>query len=341
MDIILIVLVISLFFVAVTFFLQKKIPNNTVIGFTGGLGSGKTYIGVRESIKHYKGVRMLLFFNRLFPFLKLVHVKQQPLFLSNIPIYLGRKYIFFGKEIWSKKLTYEHLTLVDTIPEYSTVFVDEFGAFASQYDFDNPFVMQYLQEFLRFFRHYTDGRLIFTDQSSSNIVVALRRRMNQIYNLSDFHRSWFFFFKVNVTEIHMLEDTITTLDSEQLESLPYFFGYLPFKYLRFLNPFKKPYDSRCYSINYKPLKNLDPDIWKTYKTNYFIDLPNNYEMRKQYKKDGYIKVDDMMKYLAIWQSKGVGVGGEGDTLAPHVVQNTDDHATINQQSEAAIPKPNP
>jgi hypothetical protein len=64
-------------------------------------------------------------------------------------------------------------------------------------------------------------------------------------------------------------------------------------------------------------------------------------MRKQYKKDGYIKVDDMMRYLAIWQSKGVGVGGEGDTLAPQFVQNTDDHATINQQSEAAIPKPNP
>ena len=88
------------------------------------------------------------------------------------------------------------------------------------------------------------------------------------------------------------------------------------------------------------LKNMIPDVWQAYKTNYFIDLPNNFEMRKQYKKDGYIKVEDMLKYLALWQSKGVGVGGEGDTLAPQLVRSTDDHATINQQSAAALPKNN-
>jgi hypothetical protein len=48
-----------------------------------------------------------------------------------------------------------------------------------------------------------------------------------------------------------------------------------------------------------------------------------------------------MRYLAIWQTKGVGVGGEGDTLAPHVVQNTDDHPTVTNQSVAASLKPNP
>jgi len=314
MELLIIASIIFLVVVAIHYFTQKKIPNNTVIGFTGALGSGKSYIGVHQALKHYASIRKLIFF-------RLLKVKDKPVLLSNIPIYMGRKYIFWGKEIWSKQLTYAHLVGIDHIPEHSTIFVDEFGQFASQYDFDNPFVMQYLQKFLRLFRHWTDGKLIFTDQSSSNIVKALRTRMNQIYHLSDFSRFLFFFYKVNVQELHYLEEGVqTTTNQTEIQDLPFFFGYLPFKYLKLLNPFRPKYDSRCYSITYQPLYKNAFNSWSFYKTDYFIDLPNNTAMRKQFKHQGYISLPDMLNYLHEWQQKekvsDEGVGGEGQSLTP-------------------------
>lgn len=303
MDLILIAAIIMAVFVLFNYFGQKRIPKNTLIGFTGSLGSGKTYLGVREAIKHYKYTRLLFK-------LRIIRRKTKPLFYSNIPIYLGKQFLFFGEPVWSRQLTYAHLTGVDRIPEYSTVFIDEFGQFASQYDYDNPFVMQYLQKFLRLFRHWTDGKLIFTDQSSSNIVKALRTRMNQVYHLSDFRRSWIFFFKVNVQELHFVEDGVQTMTTqEEINDLPYFFGYLPFKFLTFLNPFKKSYDSRCYSITYNPIQESIPLSWNQYKTNYFIDLPNNTMMRKQFRQDGYISLPDMLNYLKEWESNTKGSTG--------------------------------
>jgi hypothetical protein len=308
MELIFVAAIIMAIFVLFNYLGQKKIPKNTLVGFTGALGSGKTYLGVREAIKHYRHIKFLRF-------LKIIKVKRKPEFYSNIPIYLGRKYVFWGEKQWTLQLNYGHLTGVELIPDYSTIFVDEFGQFASQYDFDNPFVMQYLQKFLRLFRHWTDGKLIFTDQSSSNIVKALRTRMNQVYHLSDFHREFFFFFKVNVQELHFVEDGVQTITTqEEVNDLPYFFGYLPFKYLTFLNPFKKNYDSRCYSITYQPIRNSIPHVWNHYKTSYFIDLPNNTAMRKQFRQDGFIKITDMLNYLKEWENNtkvGAGLGGVG------------------------------
>lgn len=293
---------VLIFYVVMRIF-SKKIPNNTALGFTGALGSGKTYIGVHQAIKHYKKIKLIMFLNRLLPSkLRFMDVKNKPVLYSNIPIYLGKRFIFFGPGLWSSVLTYDHLTGITKIPEYSTIFVDEFGQFASQYDYDNPFVMQYLQKFLRLFRHWTDGKLIFTDQSSSNIVKALRTRLNQIYHLSDFRRFGLFFYKVNVQELQYLEEGVQTITTqEEIQELPYFFGYLPFKYLKFLNPFKKRYDSRCYSITYKPIRDLVPDNWAKYKTDYFIELPNNTAMRSQYRKNGFIPYDDMKNYLDDWE----------------------------------------
>jgi hypothetical protein len=318
MEILFIAAIIMAVVIVIHLFTQKKIPNNTVIGFTGALGSGKSYIGVHQALKHYSAVRRLIFF-------RLLRVKKKPVLLSNIPIYMGRKFVFFGKQIWSQQLTYAHLVGIDHIPEHSTLFIDEFGQFASQYDFDNPFVMQYLQKFLRLFRHWTDGKLIFTDQSSSNIVKALRTRMNQIYHLSDFHRFLFAFYKVNVQELQYLEDGVQTTTSQtEIQELPFFFGYLPFKYLKFLNPFKPRYDSRCYSITYQPLYHQSFNPWSAYKTDYFIDLPNNSQMRKQFKYNGFISLDDMLKYLHEWENKEKGeqgVVGEGQAPLSPLVNN--------------------
>jgi hypothetical protein len=287
-DILIIIFIVILIFAGFKYLFQKKLPNNTVIAFTGGLGSGKTFLGVKYAIKHHK--KMLLLY-------RLKIIKTLPEFYSNIPIRYKRKQ-------WTKILDYDHLTLQSKIPEYSTIFIDELGQFASQYDFNNPFVMQYLQEFIRFYRHYTDGKLIITDQTSSNIVVAIRRRINQIYHLSDFKRYLFFFYYVNVEEIHITED-IVNIKNVSDDDIPYFFGYLPFKYLKFINyiisPFSfKKYDSRAYSINYTANYRIGVPIWSQYKTNYFIELPNNLAMKKQFQTNGYIDVDQMKQYTSQW-----------------------------------------
>jgi hypothetical protein len=276
----------------INFFRQKRIPNNTVIAFTGGLGSGKTYLGVRTAIRHH---RFMLF---LF-WLKII--KEKPLFLSNIPILISKKFM-------SDILTYQHLTLQQRIPQHSTVFIDEVGQIASQYDYDNPFIMQYVQEFIRLFRHYIDGKLILTDQTASSIVVNIRRRINTIYNLTDFRRVFIFFFKVDVSQISIVEDLVNVQQVTQLQELPYFFGLLPFKYFNFLNKllrYKKHYDSKCYSINYKaPIVHKENSTWPLYlKTDYFIEVPNNQAMRKEYKVNGFINQDRMAYYLIEWQNK--------------------------------------
>jgi hypothetical protein len=283
MLLLIIAIILSIYFLFV-YFSQKKVPNNTVIAFTGGLGSGKTFLGVKYAIKHHK--KMLLLY-------RLGIIKTKPLFYSNIPIRYERK-------SWAFILEYDHLTLKSRIPEYSTIFIDELGQFASQYDYQNPYVMQYLQEFIRFYRHYTDGKLIITDQTSSNIVVAIRRRINQIYNLHDFNRWFIFFYRVKVSEVLITED-IMNVQNVQEEDHPYFMGYLPFKYLKifnYINPFYfKKYDSRTYSINYKATLRLNENLWTRYKTDYFIELPNIKELKTLYNRDGFVPRSVMDKAL--------------------------------------------
>ena len=78
-------------------------------------------------------------------------------------------------------------------------------------------------------------------------------------------------------------------------------GYLPFKYLKFLNylnPFYfKKYDSRTYSINYKAQYQVNFNVWNQYKTNYFIELPNIGDLKKKFLKDGYVNREIMDKAL--------------------------------------------
>lgn len=307
--IILILSVLSVVFAYVfNWIFQKRVPKDTIIAFTGAPGTGKSYVGVRQAVRAYR-LRKLLW---RFGLIKHDPFAIPPGLFSNIPIYLGKKYWFFGPKVWSQQLTYRHLIMTDRLPEYSIIFIDELGDFASQYDYDNPFVMQYIQEFFRFCRHYLDCRIFVTDQSSSNIVVAIRRRISKIYNLSNFRRFALFFFKVDVSEMIITEDIVNMADSNS-EDKPFFFGYLPFKYLKFLNPFKPLYDSRCYSINY--LANwpqIPYNCFSQYKNSYFIDIPRTKEMRTQYQKFGYISFEDMLKYFVSWEdskSKARRLGG--------------------------------
>jgi hypothetical protein len=302
MEILILLLLLPILLFVLYTFKQKKLPNNTIVAFTGGLGSGKTLLAVRHAIQSYRKSIRQYYYERYIPILNMFpkKYKEKPQFYSNIPVRVG-----FG--LWGKRmeqvLTYEHLTLQTRIEEYSTILIDELGQFANQYEYDNPFVQQYIQEFVRFFRHYVDGRMFITDQSSSNIVVSIRRRINQIYNLSNFSRI-LFFYKVNVSEIHITEDLLNIQDSLTPDSeQPYFFGVMLPKLLNNILRVRPRYDSRCYSINYHAQYNQLKSIWTTYKTDYFIELPNNTDMRKLFKQQGYITPIQMADILKQWQTE--------------------------------------
>jgi hypothetical protein len=306
MDILLIIAAVFLIIFLYNYFKQKHIPNNTVLAFTGALGSGKSFLAVRTGIKYFKRTLRTRALFRLIPLPVLgfgkKYLPEEPQFYSSIPVYIGRLWIFFGKKRWATQLEEDHLLLNSRIVEYSVVFIDEIGAFASQHDWDSPFVMIKLQEFMRFFRHYVDGLLILTDQSSSNIVVDIRRRINQIYHLSDFRKYFFMFYKINVSEIHITEDLINMRDADEQEQ-PYFFGFVPMKWMYLLPFFTKHYDSRCYSINYLADYADYENIWSKLKTNYFIEMPNSDEMRKEYKKQGFITNENLNNYMYKWKNR--------------------------------------
>lgn len=269
---------------AFIYFRQEKMTSNTVLCFTGGLGSGKTFNAVRMAIKFYKKQ------NFSYKLSKAIFGKRskkdKPFMYSNIPV-------FIDKKTQANVLTRDHLLLRADLPEKAIVLIDEVGQVASQYDYDNPYVMCQIQELVRFYRHYTDGKLILTDQSSSNIVVPIRRRINYIYCLNDFCRVWHIMpmFRCNVSCLEVTEESMTNtndilpnnskLITTEKKQKPYFCGYLPYKWQKF-----KHYDSRCYSIRYNHNLLIHTDEqWEKLKTNYIIDVDVSESQRKEYHKN--------------------------------------------------------
>lgn len=273
MIVFLIIVAVVMFFFLWQAFHAKRMTKNTVLCFTGGLGTGKTYCAVQKAVGFYRRQR-LRYRLRWIP---IVGSKHPPHIYSNIPIKLGRNK-------YSEVLSLEHIIMTERLPEKSIVLIDEIGQFANQYEYDNPYVMAYLQEFIRFFRHYIDGRLVLTDQASDNIVKPIRLRINIIYNLNDFHRMWLFlpFFKVSVDELACVEDSVQNVNiMDQERKDEYFFGFLPYRWMK-----SKKYDSRCYSIMYMAKKLFTaPARWrKDLKTNYLINIDASEEARKDWKK---------------------------------------------------------
>jgi len=290
------------------FFTSKKQSKDTVTCFTGGLGSGKTFMAVKTALSWVK-MQNLIYLLSFIPLVRFFIGKRSKAYLySNFPIIVGRRFIFFGKPKYSRVLKREHILMTEILPQGCCVCIDEIGQFASQYDYDNPYVMEYLQEFIRFYRHYLGGKLILTDQCSANIVVCLRRRISIIYCLSNFRRVLCIlpFYLTDVQEFSLSEEQIQSVNVLDREtSKERFFGFLQYKWIsRHLKLFK--YDSRCYSIMYMAEKNKTnaPLKWEKLKTNYLIDIPCTGQERKEYNKYGALslnlpKADDKDKYLKL------------------------------------------
>lgn len=159
---------------------------DTVIAFSGGLGSGKTFLSVRTALRALRWSRFLWRLDKiLHPIAR--RKDPKPELYSSIPIRTVTG-VFRKKETFSHKLTPEILLLQERIPPRSVVMIDEIGSFMSQFEY-RAVNADRLDEFVRLFRHYTlGGKFICNDQCSENIVLQVRRRLNTVYNLMRFRK---------------------------------------------------------------------------------------------------------------------------------------------------------
>lgn len=222
---------------------------DTVIAFSGGLGSGKTFLSVRTALRALRWSRFLWRLDKLFHPVSRKHDLKPELY-SSIPIRTVTG-ILRKKETFSHKLTPEILLLQERIPPRSVVMIDEIGSFMSQFEY-RAVNADRLDEFVRLFRHYTlGGKFICNDQCSENIVLQVRRRLNTVYNLMRFRKLpllpvW----HCRVRNI-LISEEIKTVQTERHaeDEFQILLGLMPGKS-------RKNYDTYCYSRRYLRL-------WKT------------------------------------------------------------------------------
>ena len=250
------------------------IKYDSTLCITGGLGSGKTITCVKTAVvllrknrffkwKIYNGWhskinwfkakinKRHLKYNiknnkkknfkekRIYELKKL---REKPMLYSNIPIHF-KKHILSSKREWNKTLTAANLLCLEEIREYSIVFIDELPQFINQFNWNQELIQKNVNEFITFFRHYIGGYLIVNAQAIDDVVVQIRRKLNQATWCFDFHK-WCFglFYTIRMCDL-MLSDSVQTISTTYIEeNTRIHFG---------LFPPRKTYDSRCYSKRYE------------------------------------------------------------------------------------------
>jgi len=234
-----------------------KLTRDTIVVFTGTLGSGKTFSAVKLAVKTYKRYMWSYRLNKIIrPWKKI----PKPKIYSNIPIKYKRKQ-------WSTKIESSQLIFQRQFTGRPIVVIDEIGSIAGQNDYDNDYVVNLLaNRFVRFFRHTCNGRLIMTDQAVSSIYKGVRVRMGITYSLSNFRKKYLFFYKTNCRTMEITDDSVSNVNIMNNAEVPYLFGFIGKTF--------KQYDSRCYSILYDDLPILEKEYqWTKFKTKEFIELP--------------------------------------------------------------------
>lgn len=227
----------------------------TVQAYTGGLGSGKSFFSVKKAIKLlFKNRRKVKWHN----FWHRKDKQPMPLLYSSIPVRISRKE-------YAEVLTARHLLLWEKIVPRSVVFIDEIGAFASQFDFKNPLIEKNFDEFVRFYRHYTqNGYMVVNDQCSDNIVLTVRRRLNHVYNLMHFDK--FLFIAWTKCRNMSISEEIKTIEEGNTEdNMRTLVGILPL--------FFRHYDTHCYKGRYLSVPVGKQEHWSKLQTNALLTLP--------------------------------------------------------------------
>lgn len=259
------------------------IKYDSTLAVVGGLGSGKTLTEVKIAIVLIRKQRLRYYYWANFKrkiankFRKIINhfhnaynkkqlakkktklkkiyaikpLNKKPLLYSNIPVHF-KKHLFGFKREWNVTLKASHILCLEEIREYSVVFIDELPQFINQFNWNQELIQKNVNEFITFFRHYIGGFLLVNAQAIDDIVVQIRRKLNQATWCYDFH-AWplpflKLFYTIRMCDMQ-LSDQVQTMSSTYLEeNTKLHFG---------LFPPRKTYDTRCYSPRYKNIFKKD------------------------------------------------------------------------------------
>lgn len=301
------------------------IKYDTTLCVTGGLGSGKTLTTVKTAIvlirrqrltKYYiyngfwnivnkirrkNNIRKSKYNTKHFKDknfkekkLKKLHLlRKKPMLYSNLPIYY-KTHLIGRKREWSIKLEAPQLTCFELINEYSVVVIDELPQFINQFNWGEEIIQKNVNEFITFFRHYVGGYLLVNAQSTDDVVVQIRRKLNQAVWCYDFKKHLLgLFYTIRMCDI-MLSDQVGTMTTTQLEeNTKLHFG---------LFPAKNTYATRCYKnrINNAYIKEQKMEEHDNIYTNKVLRLmkytsPLDDTTTKETKKEMYEKGEKIWK----------------------------------------------
>lgn len=259
-------------------YIRRTLKNKTEIitCYTGTLGSGKSLLSVQDALRLYKKAKARYKRRIIYGKLGIKKYKdweknKPPILLSTIPVKIARKK---GINYYSTILTNEHLLLQEQVPQESILFIDEIGAYASQFEYKNPNILNAFNEFIRLFRHYVNGHIVCNEQASNFIELHIRSRINTIHNLSNCIVIWRFIFYYD-RQINISEEKITTIDISQNNELNEndTQDNKNFKF-RFMW-YKKAYDSRAYKERYLKLFRKKQKEFNKLTTNRLLSIPKN------------------------------------------------------------------
>lgn len=253
--------IIIIICIAILWFIIKPyiIKHDTVTLYVGGLGSGKTLVGVSDALRCLKRNRLKVWLYNLWHKDK----KQKPLFYSTIPVKVSKKEM-------SIDLTLQHVLLQARIVEKSIIFIDEASTVANAFEtVANNHNLKTVEEFSTFFRHYTKGGyMILTTQNTSKCNYTVRYCCNQAFQLSQFRKFFNLFYWVKIRNIDLTNDVVNvnqTNIEENCRTLIGFFG-------------RKKYDTYAFSVRYDTVPYQEEKTSKTsLKRLEFIDVPREYQ----------------------------------------------------------------
>lgn len=268
MDFILILAIIALIvlaaFILFVYLKPYFIHHDTITLFTGSLGCGKSFWTVKTAIVQLRKNRFKVFLKNINPIRRLIKKQPKipkPPLLSTIPIRIS----LFE---YSSPLDFNVFVLLERVPEYSVIVIDEINLFLSQMDYKIEAEEQ-INEFFTLYRHQTNGHIFMNTQNISKIHWIARYVTNRAYNLCEFRKpilglpilAW-----VKCRNISISEDIKAVEQVDNEDGLRNMFAFFPLF---------RQYDSRCYSERYNSLPPYKLQYYKRLKRNSFIKVDKN------------------------------------------------------------------